>query len=147
MFRSRQKTGAIVENVKTIEIYAAKGVASLRTLQQRFDKMASEIVKAGQKPVDGGLLDIAIHNLKAPFQWRRTGNIEGAEVDAVVARAEVNIQNGDLSAALMELKALTGKGREAAESWMVDAEALVKTDQALGKLQIRAIALLKSATE
>jgi len=121
---------------------AERGVAGLAELRRRFDALAGEIVRAGSAPAPDGWLERAAGRLKQLVTVRRTGEVEGGETDAVVARAEVRLGDGDLAGAVRELGALQGAAAETADAWRRAAEARLVAERAVGRLQARAIELL-----
>ena len=54
---------------------------------------------------------------------RAPGMVAGDDPDAILARAEFNLQAGDLTAAVAEMQALDGAAAETATGWVADAEA------------------------
>ena len=71
---------------------------------------------------------------------RRVGEVEGAETDAVLARAERRLAAGELAAAVGLIEGLDGPAIEAARDWLARAKARQTALAALAGLQRRAIA-------
>jgi len=63
----------------------------------------------------------------------------------IVARAEQNLQAGDLAAAVTELETLEGKPLEAAQAWLGLAKARLGADRNLSLMQAHILSLLGSA--
>lgn len=124
---------------------AADGVAGLAELRRRFEALAGEIVRAGAGAASDGWLDRAASRLRQLVTVRRTGEVEGGETDAIVARAEVRLADGDLAGALRELEALQGPAAERAEPWQRAAEARLLAERAVARLQARAIELMSQS--
>lgn len=125
--------------------HADRGVATLAALRRRFQPLAGAIVRAGAAPAADGWLAQAARRLESLVTVRRTGEVAGTATDAVVARAEVRLQEGDLAGALAELKGLDGAAADAAASWRQAAQARLDAEAAVKRLQARAIAMLGQA--
>jgi hypothetical protein len=121
---------------------AARGVPTLAELRRRFQSLPADIVRAGAEPAAEGWLGRAAARLKALVTVRRVGEVAGEATDAIVARAEVRLAEGDLKAALAEIKALKGAAAETAAGWRRAAEARLAAEAALSALQARAVALV-----
>lgn len=132
----------VVAALKVLEPHAERGVATLAELRRRFEPLAGEIVRAGAGPDSDGWLDRAVGRLAGLVTVRRTGEVEGTATDAVVARAEVRLAEGDLAGALQQLEALSGAAAEAAAAWRQAAEARLAAAGAVARLEARAIQLL-----
>ena len=77
---------------------------------------------------------------------RRTGpGVKGSGPEAIVARAEVQLDAGDLAGAVETLSALQGKAAEAAEPWLATARAHIAALAAVGTLHRAALARIGAA--
>ncbi|MDG2032599.1 MAG: mitofilin family membrane protein, partial [Rhodospirillales bacterium] len=121
---------------------AEQGVPSLDQLRQEFAQLAGVIVQVENLPKGKGLIDRTLARLAQTLKWRRTDNFNGADVEAVIARAERALGQSDLASAVTELKTLTAASAAKAGPWLKNAEALVSVNTALNRLQVKAIALL-----
>lgn len=121
---------------------APAGVASEAGLKSAFDRAAGGIVRAGVIREDGGWVDRTIARLTAPIRWRRTDQLEGSGVQAVVARAEVRVKSGNFAAAVKELETLDGPAREAAADWIEAARGHTQVKAVLAVLRTAAISRL-----
>ena len=134
--------GEIADAAAALSSGAVAGVPTLAELRRRFAPLAGTIVRAAGDAGADDWLSQAAGRLKGLVTVRRTGEVEGDETDAIVARAEVRLADGDLAAAVKEVSALEGAAAAAAAEWRREAEARLAADAALTKLQTRAIALL-----
>ncbi len=121
---------------------APAGVASEAGLKSAFDRAAGGIVRAGVIREEGGWMDRTIARLTAPIRWRRTDQLEGSGVQAIVARAEVRVKAGNFAAAVKELESLDGPAREAAADWIEAARGHTQVKAVLAGLQTAAISRL-----
>lgn len=101
--------------------YAKNGVLSSATLQGEFKGLAGDIVMAKLQGEDLSVQEKALKRLDKLVKVRRIDDIEGKSTDAVVARAQLMLDRGDVQGALHELQALEGAPAEAAAPWMQQA--------------------------
>jgi uroporphyrinogen-III synthase len=133
--------------LETLRPLALDGVPTLAVLRADFDAMARAVAKAAQQPEGGDLVDRIVGRVTTLVTVRPVGpNAKGSSPGAILARAEADLESGDLTAAVSELKALSGAAREAAAPWLTRAQARLDTNQAVERLQAWAIASLASPT-
>jgi len=125
--------------------YAVTGVPTLTSLRLRFDAVASDVARAAEGPGDGGWMERTIRRLKSLVAVRRTDGGTGDGVDAILARAEADLEGANLMEAVDELEKLTGAPAKAATPWLNDARARLAAEKALTMLHVDAVALLKPA--
>ncbi len=122
---------------------AATGVPGLAALRQSFAAVADEIVQRERAPEGGSLIDRATSNLLRLVTVRPVGaDVAGEDAAARVARAEGDLDQGDLAAAVAELEALKGPAAEAAAAWLADAKTRLQATKALASLRAHVTALL-----
>ncbi len=122
---------------------AATGVPGLAALRQSFATVAGEIVQRERAPEGSGLIDRATSNLLRLVTVRPVGaDVAGEGAAARVARAEADLDQGDLAAAVAEVEALTGPAAEAAAAWLSEAKARLQATAALASLRAQVTALL-----
>ncbi len=115
---------------------AATGVPSLTALRQSFAPVAGEIVQRARAPEGDSLIDQAAGNLMRLVTVRPVGaDVEGEDAAARVARAEADLGQGDLAAAVAELERLQGPAAEAAAGWLAEAKTRLRATAALARLQ------------
>jgi hypothetical protein len=114
---------------------AAGGVPAQSSLQERFPDVASRAVVAATTGEDDSLIGGALRRVGNVVRVRRTGELEGDSVEAVVARAEARVREGDLRAAVTELEALDGEAAEAVALWKAEAERRIALEAAIDGLQ------------
>ena len=127
--------------ITTLTPTAKQGVATHRALSDQFPSVARAVLQA-----DGGEGDSFLQRTWQRFSSlvtvRRVGEVEGAEADAILARAERRLAAGELAAAIKSMDALTGPAMGAAQAWMERAQTRLGAELALAELQSRAIAAL-----
>lgn len=130
--------------LKTLERLQG-GVPSLPSLQTAFTPAASKIVRAAGVSNEGPWWQRSWDRLTSAVVIRRIGEVAGSEPDAVVARAERRLAQGDLAAAVSELEALRGPAAAAAAPWLDPARNRLAVDRAVDALQTAALSRLGQA--
>jgi hypothetical protein len=93
---------------------AARGVPSRSDLVAGFSDAASKAIAAAD-PGDpnAGLVDRLMSSAMSVVKVRKVGDVQGDSAEAIAARAEARLLNGDLDAALAEWNALPEASRAA----------------------------------
>ncbi|KAI8799482.1 mitochondrial inner membrane protein-domain-containing protein [Cladochytrium replicatum] len=118
------------------------GVPSRTDLLERFYTVASAVRKIQLMPVDGGPLSYAISRALSVAIIRKRGMVVGDDVEAVLARAEHHLEEGDVMGATREV--VTGlKGWQAvvARDWIEEAKRHLEIEQALKAIETRLVLL------
>jgi hypothetical protein len=121
---------------------AERGVPMAADLNARFRGVAREVARAGAADAGQPWWKRALQRLTALVSIRRVGVVTGEEADAIAARAEVRMGNGDVAGALAELEALSGGAAQAAAAWREDARRHVVAAAAVAALDRAAIGRL-----
>ena len=121
---------------------ADAGVPTLSQLAAAFP--ATEIARAGEAELAGEVTDDNWlkrfwhglgHSISEVITVRPTGpDVEGDDTLARLARAEAKLGEGDLAAAVAEMKALTGLAAETAAEWLAQAESRLAIEAAAAQL-------------
>lgn len=120
----------MVQSLDMLTPYAKSGLLSRAALQAEFKGAAADIVMAKLKGEDASFGDKFLERLGKYVKMRKVDDIEGQEVDAVVARAQILLERNDVPAAMRELQSLEGPSAEAAAPWLQQAQGAVVADQA-----------------
>ncbi|MDF1608221.1 mitofilin family membrane protein [Hoeflea sp. YIM 152468] len=93
---------------------AARGVPSRSDLVAGFSDAAATAIAAAE-PVDpqAGLVDRLMSSAMSVVKVRKVGDVEGDSAEAIAARAETRLLNGDIDAAVAEWNALPEASRAA----------------------------------
>jgi hypothetical protein len=127
--------------VATLRNFADSGVPSRAELIHQVPEVATAIIKASQSPApDEGWSDRLMASAKSLVTVRPVGNIQGDGVDAISARFEDKIRNGDLPGALTEWNALPDAGKSASAAFKQSIEARIKVEDLVGETLSKAIA-------
>jgi hypothetical protein len=119
---------AIVEN-------AESGVASLKSLQNQFSAAARKALKKIRGEQVSSENESAVWAfVKTQLGFRSLTPQEGVSADAVLSRAQAAVSDGDIGAALLEIKTLTDVGQTALKEWSLAAESRIRVLDELVKL-------------
>jgi len=117
------------------------GVATQEDLSKDFSRLAPDIVRSAVVGDGQSWWRQALYHVESVVSIRRIGDsVPGDAVDAIVARAEGKIGDGDLPDAIAGLQALTGLPAQLASPWIAEAQQRVVADQAEADLTRLAIA-------
>ena len=132
---------ALQQAARTLAPMAGRGIASLGALSDQFPGLTRAVLGAGGEDSDD-FWRRTLHRFTSLVTVRRVGEVEGMEVDAILARAERRLAAGDLAAAANLIDGLDGPAATAARDWLGRAQARLAAMAALADLQSRAIAAL-----
>ena len=119
---------AIVDN-------AESGVASLKFLQNQFPAAArTALKKIRNEEVVSENQGVVWSFIKAQLGFRSLTPQRGISADAVLSRAQAAVSDGDIGAALIEIKTLTDIGQTALKEWSLAAEIRIRVLEELAKI-------------
>ncbi len=122
---------------------APTGAPSRTALAQSFPDYAAHAASAARAPGDkAGLGDRIVYELSRVVSWRRIGDVSGDSVEALISRAERQVDDGDLDKALHTLDRLPSSARDAMASWRSRAERRAEIDRNASALRVRALEAL-----
>ncbi|MDA0786238.1 MAG: mitofilin family membrane protein [Proteobacteria bacterium] len=124
------------------------GVATGPALELSFARLVPDLLAAGRIGSDGGSRDL-VDRLTARFNdivsVRRTGvDVQGDDVEARIARAEIYLADRDVAAALMEFDGLEGPAADTLGPWLARARGHVDARDALSVIEEEAITRLRA---
>ena len=109
--------------------FAAAGVPSRATLMRQFPPTASAILAATHQPdPDEGIAGRLMNSAMSLVKVRPVGNVEGEGPDAVVARIEDKLKNGDFKGAALEWPTLPEAGKTAAAGFKTELDNRLKVE-------------------
>jgi len=131
----------------TLRPYAEKGVPSAVALAVTFPSVAAR-ANIAAKADDGkdGILDKIRHAIGGFISVRRVGNPGGQGAEAILERAEIRLNGGDLKGAVAYLDALSPPAQKALSPWLEQARARVLVDDATRRLSETALNRLSQMT-
>lgn len=122
--------------LKTLQPFVEKGVATPATLKASFQDSIMRTLKAArQEEGKDGIKGWVKNQLAEAVQVRRVGgDVEGDDVEAVLARAEHAVEQNKFANAHNLLQTIKGKPGEALRPWMEEEEAYHKATTAADNL-------------
>jgi len=129
--------------LQALERLAQTGAPSRIALAAGFPDYAARAASAARAPGDkAGLGDRIVYALSRIVSLRRVGDVPGDGVDALLARADRQVEDGDLDRALRTLDRLPQSAREAMAPWRARAERRAEIDRNAEALRARALQAL-----
>jgi hypothetical protein len=126
--------------LRALKHLAETGAPSRAALAAEFPDYAARAAGAAHVRGDADSLLARIEAaLARVVVVRRVGEVNGAGVDALLARAERQVQDGDIDRALRTLDGLSPAGREALAPWRVRAEQRAEIDRRVSGLRAQAL--------
>lgn len=133
-------------DARALRPMAETGVPSRAALAAEYADIAARASTAARQPGEGaGIVDRILHALSGIISIRRVGETAGNSPDAVLARAERQADEGDLTGALNTLRALPAGAANAMAPWRARAQQRVALDQHLANIRAQALADLSTA--
>lgn len=135
--------------IAQLRTLAASGVPSRATLLSRFPSVASAMIAAGDSGSESdGLFDHLLSSATSLVQVRPVGEVAGDSVEAIVARMETRLKNGDLQGALNEWNTLPQAAKDASQSYVNDLQARIEAEKLIsGSLTAALPAAVRSGSE
>ncbi len=133
-------------DVAALRDLAHSGAPTRAILAADYSDAASAAIAAASKPGEkASLLQHIRYAVASIVTVRRVGQAKGKGADAVLARAELQVQGGDLEGALNELSALPPAAREAMKTWTDRARSRVEIDRRLAAIRAASMRALSVA--
>ncbi|KAH7078724.1 formation of crista junctions protein 1 [Paraphoma chrysanthemicola] len=95
-----------------------RGIPSSALLIDRFRRVAGEVRKAALLPEDAGVASHIASLAMSKVLFKKSGLAVGQDVEAVLARTEVLLEEGDLDAAAREMNGLQGWAKVLSKDWL-----------------------------
>jgi hypothetical protein len=116
--------------------FASSGVSTMSELLASFPSTARAAIQADEQNTDGKSVTSRFSSfLKSQVSARALEPTEGETASAVLSRAEALLRDGDLSAALAEISALSEDAKAAMETWLVPATGRQKATEGFEQLK------------
>jgi len=130
-------------NAAALRRLAQTGAPTRAALAAEFDDAAARAAVAARDPGErGGLLDRIGYAMASIVTIRRVGSTVGDQPDAVLTRAERQVDDGDIDGALTTLGALPTPARRAMGAWRAGAERRAAIDRHVTAIRATALSNL-----
>ncbi len=135
-------------DLRALRPLAETGAPTLAALAAEYPDAAAKAAVASRARARGtGWIARIAQAFAAIITIRRTDQLNGKGVDAILARAQRKVDDGDLQGALSELSALPPSGRDAMADWRARAERRAEIDRRLASIRASALADLARASQ
>lgn len=108
-----------------------RGVPTSAQLIDRFRRVAAEVRKASLLPEDAGLAAHAASFVLSRFMFKKKGRAVGDDVESVLTRTEMLLEEGDLDGAAREMNGLEGWAKQLSRDWIGEARRVLEVRQAV----------------
>jgi hypothetical protein len=133
--------------VRALKPFAEGGAPSRAALAAEFDAAAAKASLAARDPGEtGGFLERLRHALSSIVSIRQVGSTTGDAPDAVLARADAAVAEGDIPGALTLLRGLPPTAAQAMAPWQSRALQRVAVDRQVAAIRSRALSDLVDVT-
>ncbi|KJF71889.1 COG4223 family protein [Agrobacterium arsenijevicii] len=126
--------------IASLQSFAATGVPSRSELMQKFPDVANAMLSAVNQPdPNQGIMERLTESAFSLVKVRPVGNIEGETPDAMIARMENKLRNGDLQGAALEWNGLPEAAKTASADYKKSLDARIEVENLVGGTLTRAI--------
>jgi hypothetical protein len=127
--------------------YAEKGIPTLAELTHSFEATKDAALAAAAPAAEGSMLDSLLASALSLVKVRRVDEAAtGNEPSAVLARAEGQLDGGNLAAAVKEVETLKGAPRAQFSDWLDQAHARLSADDLVQRLESILLVSVGAAT-
>ncbi|WP_163876067.1 hypothetical protein [Rhizobium laguerreae] len=126
--------------VADLKAFAETGIPSRAELVGEVPDVATAIIEAVNQPdPNQSWSDRLMSSAKSLVTVRPVGNIEGESVEAIAARMEEKVKNGDLPGASAEWNSLPALGKQASAAFKQSLEARIRVEELVGGALSKAV--------
>ena len=126
--------------IASLQSFAATGVPSRSELMQKFPDVANAMLSAINQPdPNQGIMERLTESALSLVKVRPVGNIEGETPEAMIARMENKLRNGDLQGAALEWNGLPEAAKSASADYKKSLDARIEVENLVGGTLNRAI--------
>ncbi len=129
----RQEAAALVAQLRPL---ARSGVASQQAIRQAFSPLIYETLSARGRFGNESEWRKIWAEISSLIVVRRTGEVEGENLEARLARAELRLADDDLAGAVAELGTIEDVARVPLEGWLADARTRLEVIAAVSALEL-----------
>ena len=127
---------AVVE----LKLYAETGIPSRANLIRDFPDVADTMIAATHQPDESqSISERLMNSALSVIKVRPVGNVSGDSTEAIVARIEEKLQNGDLKGSAGEWDKLPDAARAAGEAFKKSLDARIRVEELVGSTLTNAV--------
>jgi hypothetical protein len=132
--------------IKNLQPYAERGVPSRAELVRRFPAAANVMIDAAYQSQPGeSITDRLLSSAMRVVKIRSVGEAQGDTPNAIVARMEERVKNGDLAAAVSEWNSLPEASKKVSADYKKALDARIDVDSIASGTLTRAMAISATA--
>lgn len=126
--------------ITALRDYARAGIPSRAELVRQFQDTASAILAAVHQPdPNQGLAERLLSSALSVIKVRPVGNVEGDTPEAIVARMEDKLRNGDLQGVSLEWETLPETGKAASADFAKALKSRIEVEKLVGTAMTSAV--------
>jgi len=123
-------------DLSALEKLKSTGVPTAAELESEFQKLAFKAINAEDRKPDGSVIDRLVSGAKSIVRVRRTEFAsDDTSTEAIVARIDADLKQGDLTGAMKQAKSLSKEARAAIAPWLDRLAARADVDAAIAALE------------
>jgi mitofilin len=108
-----------------------RGIPTSSQLIDRFRRVAYEVRKASLLPENAGIASHIASLVLSKVMFKKSGLPVGEDVESVLTRTEVLLEEGNLDQAAREMNGLSGWAKTLSRDWLGDVRRVLEVQQAL----------------
>ncbi|KAE9969012.1 hypothetical protein EG328_007127 [Venturia inaequalis] len=108
-----------------------RGIPTSGQLVDRFRRVAFEVRKASLLPENAGVVSHVASLALSKVMFKKSGLPLGEDVESVLTRTEVLLEEGNLDLAAREMNSLTGWAKTLSRDWLGEVRKVLEVQQAL----------------
>ncbi|KAF2003854.1 hypothetical protein P154DRAFT_543630 [Amniculicola lignicola CBS 123094] len=108
-----------------------RGIPNAAQLIDRFRRVSQQVRKAALLPEDAGVASHLASLAMSKVMFKKAGLAVGQDVEAVLARTETLLEEGDLDSAAREMNSLQGWAKVLSKDWLGECRRVLEVKQAL----------------
>lgn len=108
-----------------------RGISTTSQLIDRFRRVSTEVRKAALLPENAGVASLAASYLLSKVMFKKDGLPVGDDVESVLTRTEVLLEEGKLEDAVREMNSLSGWAKVLSRDWLSECRRVLEVQQAL----------------
>ena len=108
-----------------------RGVPTSAQLIDRFRRVAAEVRKASLLPEDAGVASYAASWALSKMLFKKQGMAVGDDVESILTRTELLLEEGHLDEAAREMNTLTGWAKKLSWDWLAECRRVLEVRQAV----------------
>lgn len=115
-----------------------RGIPPYGQLVDRFRRVAAEVRKAALLPENAGIASHVASFVLSRVMFQKAGLPVGDDVESVLTRSELLLEEGNLEEAVREINSLSGWAKTLSRDWLAESRRVLEVQQAIDVIQTEA---------